>query len=300
MADPPMQSIRIIGPIASGKTTYLSALFVFNIKGEFSGLEIAPVSDDAKRLAAMAKDILGRSDKIRKTKILDNPDKLANYEFIINLSQPKQEMNLQVRDYPGDIYQDIATYQQSRPVKKKNQPAMDDKLRKYIDHLFEKTQGWIVLLTDWSPEQGDQTNKSALEYLCDEISIKEEANQSVPQRIAVVMAKCERGEIWTGRIDPGEDLFKIRLPETYKFLTQTVVKTKKISSQRFKFFACSSFGVLNYRTDPRPNRKIDPNDDSGGSHFYSVLADPDKWQPYGLISPIYWLITGGTLPNERI
>jgi hypothetical protein len=298
MADPtPMKSIRIIGPIASGKTTYLSALSVFNKKGEFSGLEIVP-KKDAIKLKAMAEDIVGRSDKIRKTKILDNPDKLANYEFIINLSQPKQEMNLQVRDYPGEVYQDIASYQQSRQVK--NPPPMDPQLRKYIDHLFENTQGWMVMLTDWSPQQGDQTNKSALEHLCDEISTQEEANQSVPQRIAVVMAKCERGEIWTGRIDPGEDLFKIRLPETYNFLTQTVVNTNKISSQRFKFFACSSFGVLNYRTDPRPNRKIDPNDDSGGSHFYSVLADPDKWQPYGLISPIYWLITGGTLPNERI
>jgi hypothetical protein len=298
MTDPtPMKSIRIIGPISSGKTTYLTALCVFNKKGEFSGLEIVPLSEDAKRLKAMAEDIVERSDKIRKTKILDNPEKLPNYEFMINVSQPKQEMNLQVRDYPGDIYEDIANYQQSKVTKN---PSPDEKLRKYIDHLFENTQGWMVMLTDWSPQQGDRTNKSALEYLCEEIATKEVDKQSVPQRIAVVMAKCERGEIWTGRIDPGEDLFKIRLPETYNFLTQTAVKTNKISSQRFKFFACSSFGVLNYRKDPRPNRKIDPNDDSGGSHFYSVLADPDKWQPYGLISPIYWLITGGTLPNERI
>ncbi|HEY9706347.1 MAG TPA: hypothetical protein V6C58_28180, partial [Allocoleopsis sp.] len=59
-----------------------------------------------------------------------------------------------------------------------------------------------------------------------------------------------------------------------------------ISAHNLKFFAISTFGVLD-RTDPRPNRIILTNDDSA-----AVLREPNVWDPYNIIAPIYWLDTG--------
>ncbi|MCL2934792.1 MAG: hypothetical protein MGG11_21850 [Trichodesmium sp. MAG_R03] len=106
------------------------------------------------------------------------------------------------------------------------------------------------------------------------------------------MSKCERGEIWPGRLDPDEDLFKVRLPKTYCYLTQT----KKISGERLRFFACSSFGVRGSQ-DPRPNHQTF---DNNPTEFEATLIDDGKWKPYGLIKPLYWLKTGKVLSDSSI
>jgi hypothetical protein len=87
----------------------------------------------------------------------------------------------------------------------------------------------------------------------------------------------------------------MRLPETHKVLTQ------KIPRHRLKFFACSSFGIMSDRRedfDPRPNRYVP--DDGSPAEYSASIRDPDKWQPFGIISPIYWLATGNTLINQRL
>lgn len=98
-------------------------------------------------------------------------------------------------------------------------------------------------------------------------------------RLAVAMSKCERGEIWPGRLDPELDLFEVHLPSTRKILRQRIPKNN------LQFYAISTFGVLE-RNNPRPNRA-----DEEGS-LRSVLRSPVQWRPYGLISPLYWLSTG--------
>ena len=94
------------------------------------------------------------------------------------------------------------------------------------------------MLTDWEPGRDIHLYKPAFTKLCQEISEREQINPEIKNlRIAVVMSKCERGEIWPCRLDPDEDLFKVRLPETYSLLT------RKLPRERLQFFACSSFGV---------------------------------------------------------
>jgi hypothetical protein len=102
------------------------------------------------------------------------------------------------------------------------------------------------------------------------------------------MSKCERGEIWGGRLDPEADLFKIRLPKTYRLLKERL-------KNKVKFFACSAYGILG-KNDPRPNRFYK----SGVHHaeHKAYLRDYDNWNPYGVIEPIYWLDTGEYLHNE--
>lgn len=62
------------------------------------------------------------------------------------------------------------------------------------------------------------------------------------------MSKCERGEIWPGRIEPEVDIFHQHLPGTTKLLQNRL-------KNNVRFFAISTFGVLDKYNDPRPNRK---------------------------------------------
>jgi hypothetical protein len=92
------------------------------------------------------------------------------------------------------------------------------------------------------------------------------------------MSKCERGEIWPGRLDPEIDLFGVHLRETTKTLREKVIP------QNLRFFALSTFGVLG-KDNPRPNRE----DRMKGEEPASVIRQPNSWQPYNLIEPLYWL-----------
>jgi hypothetical protein len=103
-------------------------------------------------------------------------------------------------------------------------------------------------------------------------------NRSSDLKIAVAMSKCERGEIWSGRLDPETDLFDVHLPKTKAILRS------RIASKNLQFFAISTFGVLR-RNDPRPNR-VDVHG-TGGRR--STLRKPSNWKPFGMIQPLYWL-----------
>jgi len=101
------------------------------------------------------------------------------------------------------------------------------------------------------------------------------------------MSKCERGEIWPGRLDPEQDLFKIHLPKTQDLLR------KKLTANNLKFFASSTFGVLGPH-NPRPNRE----DRILKGEPASVLRDTENWKPYNLIEPLLW-ITQSSKAEEK-
>jgi hypothetical protein len=98
-------------------------------------------------------------------------------------------------------------------------------------------------------------------------------------RLAIAMSKCERGELWPGRLDPEMDIFYEHLPSTTQTLRDGIPK------KNLRFYALSTFGVLS-RNDPRPNRKDEPYNSKG-----SVLRNQNReqWRPYGMMSPLYWL-----------
>jgi hypothetical protein len=149
----------------------------------------------------------------------------------------------------------------------------------------------MFMMTEWQPERDKEFFEPVFKHLCDRIHDKRNLKTVKELRIAVVMAKCERGEIWGSRLDPEADLFKVRLPRTYNLLKDRLGK-------KVKFFASSAFGVLG-ADDPRPNRFYI---DEPGIHaeHQGRLRDYDLWTPYGVIEPIYWLATGENLHNEYL
>ena len=278
-----MTEIAIIGPRGSGKTTYLAALAYLSQEQIFPDLNISILQDrNTDILVSMAYNLIKLKDIVGQTE----PGNEPTYGFTINIpagkyeSKKSKKIKLSFVDYAGEIFEKISH--------RKNEPT----IRSYVNQLL-KVEAWMIMLTDFEPGKADREYQSILENLWNQITREEQKNPKRKKlRIAVVMSKCERGEIWPGRLDPDEDLFKIRLPKTYRYLT----KTEKISSERLRFFACSSFGVRG-DLDPRPNRK---SFEKNPTELKAILMDNNRWKPYGLITPLYWLNTGEVLPDSSI
>ncbi|MGK7876137.1 MAG: hypothetical protein AB4426_23420 [Xenococcaceae cyanobacterium] len=277
--------IRILGPRTSGKTTYLATLARLpnwqRLEVEFPQLTIEAKNENAEKLEKMARDILEQGSSFTSTSRKDGKE--PDYYFQIAISAvkrlPRVLIELNVKDFGGEIFEDLS------------------RLEQYLNEHMFAAQGWMIMLTDWEEERDADLYLPAFKKICKAISEKESQNPEIKNlRLAVVMTKCERGEIWPGRLYPDEDLFAVRLPETYHHLT----KKFPPKTNRLKFFACSSFGVLSDRTenfDPRPNRYV--SDDGSSPDKTAYLRNSGKWNPFGLIAPLYWLSTGKTLHDPR-
>lgn len=285
--------IRLIGGRASGKTTYLATLLYCphrrQIKNKMPGFSIDyEPSSEAERLAKMAEDILKNGAKFAGGARLD-VNYMPAYEFKLKIPAvnrlPDATVDFSVRDFAGEIFHDMALEHKYNDI----QP--------YLNDLFIADK-WMVMITDWEYEQDKKLYKRAFEKLHREIKERERINPEIKNlRIAVVLSKCERGELWPGRLEPDEDIFKVRLPQTYEFLSSKFPPKKN----RLKFFACSSFGILDdtpENFDPRPNRYIP--DDGSSADYSAFLRKPDQWKPFGILSPIYWLTTGKTLNDPSL
>jgi hypothetical protein len=267
-----MGNICIIGPRASGKTTYLAGLSYFNeYAGSRSSYKVQPLNDDACQLVEMAENTILQGSSIAPTRLGDRihtVDDLPYYSFQIEirkgLFKPPNVLQLNVRDYPGEVFEKI--------LQANNEDAI---YAEFIDEcLMADVEGCLLLFTEWESSKDAFYSKLLNRF----IAMMDEHDRLKNYRLAVAMSKCERGEIWPGRLDPETDLFGVYLKKTLKTLKG------KLPPQNLRFFAMSTFGVLG-RCDPRPNRI----DDYGSGGRASVLRDSPRWKPYNLIEPLDWL-----------
>jgi hypothetical protein len=269
-----MGNIRIIGPRGSGKTTYLASLAYWPEKNiqqvKPKKFTIYPLNEDTKKLAEKAENIIYEGDSLEPTTVAEGIDGLPSYSFKIELKSPlfrqTQEIFLAVRDYPGEVFDEIES-------------GINNKLYKdFIEESFRgDVDGCLILLPDWGRKADKYYSRLIKKFTLLMDSYKRTNNL----RLAVALSKCERGELWSGRLDPEIDLFDAHLPQTKAILQNT------IPQKNLAFYAISTFGVLG-RNNPRPNRM----DELGTYARRSVLREGNKWQPYGIVSPLYWLSTG--------
>ena len=277
--------IRIIGSRKSGKTTYLASLLRLpeELKTQFPGLKITPTSDDAEELIGKAKNILEKGAVFAGNDIGDEPYFSFNIQIPTTKNSPGITLGLNVKDYSGETFEFAAI------------PHKASEFQEYVEDWLT-AKSWMIMLTDWDASNDTKLYAPALNRLLTELSEQANVNETLNQlRVAVVISKCERGELWPCRLDAEEDLFRVRLKETYKVLKD------KLPPSRLRFFACSAFGVMGDSSgqhDPRPNRYI-PNDGSS-AEFSAYLREVDAWKPFGLISPLYWLSTGRVFHDERL
>lgn len=270
-----MGNICVIGPRASGKTTYLAALAYWPDRNRQAGrkkvFDIQPLNDESKELASKAEDIIRTGASVEPTVIGDaiqTVDDLPYYSFKIDLKKGLlgrlESIQLNARDYPGEVFEKIA------------EPSLADPIHEEFvnECLMKDVVGCLILLTGWERGTDRFYNRMINRF----IELMDSRDRLKDLRLAVAMSKCERGELWPGRLDPETDLFGVHLPNT------TATLRKKIDPKNLRFYAISTFGVLR-RHDPRPNRI----DESGR---ISVLRDVPRWRPYNMIDPLYWLSKG--------
>jgi hypothetical protein len=276
-----MGNIRIIGPRSSGKTTYLAALAQWSVLREgphLNSFEVQPIGDETKELATKAESIIRQGLSLAPTQIAGGVFEMPTYQFQIKVKQrfplPQTDViDLVVKDYAGEIFDDLA----SGSVKSEH----EDFIR---DCLMDDVAGCLILMSEWQKGTDLFYSKAITNFLNQLDRHVNPHNRKTPLRLAVAMSKCERGELWPGRLEPEIDIFNLHLRGT------TDVIRKKIPPDQLKFFAISTFGVLS-RNDPRPNRI----DEMGKDGRNSVLRVVGAWRPYGILAPLYWLSNGKTM-----
>ena len=287
------KNICIIGPRASGKTTFLGAL-----------LSITNHSNNKSHGGKVTVDTKGLSSQL-ESKVRDSWETkrplgpttfdggLQNYEFSITINPQYKptEIELKAKDYGGEFFQGLLRTDLSATIKLHT-----------LDCLMN-ANGLIVLLPDFClQDDGNQSTlvenidsfyRSVFHKLLsefpknDDIFSSEELtkieNNLKEIRIAFVMSKCERGELWTRRWEPERDLFQVHLKNTRDFLRNNL----SLKKNQIAFFALSSFGVFS-KNDPRPNRlNIGRNLQDG-----AIIDNGELWRPFGLVNPLYWIATG--------
>lgn len=264
-------NIVVIGPTAAGKTTYLAALSYFKEHKQGKKLfTVNPQNPATRILAEKAENILKQAADLDRTVIgqeIESVDDLPFYSFGITAKpywySSTETFQLTARDYPGEVFEAIASPSSRKPIHED-----------FINECFTDVIGCLIMLTGWEPGTDNFYNRIMKQFL----KLMDERGRSQNLKLAIVMSKCERGEIWPGRLDPEIDLFAVHLRETTKTLRAKVIP------QNLRFFALSTFGVLG-RDNPRPNRE----DRMKGEEPASVIRQPNSWQPYNLIEPLYWL-----------
>jgi len=274
-------NIGVIGPRSSGKTTYLAALAYWperRLKGNSkSAFEIE--SNDGfeanAKIIDKAKERILEGSSFEPTTVAGGVDDLASYMFSIKVKRflrKSTPINLVAVDYPGEIFNELVSGE------------VNSLYEEFIEKcLRQDVKGLLVLLPAWEKGSDSFYEQMVRKF----IGLIDSHGRMSDLRLAVAMSKCERGEIWSGRLDPEADLFNMHLPET------TAVLRKKIPQKNLEFFAISTFGVLD-RNNPRPNRV----DEIGQEGINSVLREPNVWRPYGMIAPLYWLSTGKRLKAD--
>jgi len=272
------RNVCIVGPRGSGKTTYLGSLVYHqehSIKNnKKSKYEVSPSGDQSIELKNKAQVLLAESGEFEPTKIGDNirtVDDLPFYTFNItgklNWRSPVEQFQITARDYPGEVFDSLVNN------------TLDSALQEgFIQDCFIDKKGCIMMLPGW--EFG--ADRYYVQMLTRFINLLESEGQKDSYKMAIVMSKCERGEIWPGRHEPELDLFQVHLKDTTNYLRKTILP------KNLNFFAMSTFGVRS-RNNPRPNRR-DFVGQKGEPRCVLYSADSGAWQPYNLIEPLYWLI----------
>jgi hypothetical protein len=274
-------NIGVIGPQSSGKTTYLAALAYWperRLKGkQKSAFEIESIDglEANTKIIEKAKERLLEGSSFEPTRVdpIEGVDALASYMFGIKVKRFLRKptpINLVAVDYPGEIFNELV----SGEVNPIHEEFIERCLRKDV-------KGLLFLLPAWEKGSDSFYDQMIRKF----IGLVDTYGRIEDLRLAVAMSKCERGEIWSGRLDPETDLFNMHLPET-----TAVLRNSKIPKKNLEFFAISTFGILS-RNNPRPNRE----DQIGQGGVHSVLRETGAWRPYGMIAPLYWLSTGKRL-----
>jgi hypothetical protein len=278
-------SIRIIGDRYSGKTAYMAALARWpNANANSPVQRVVANNNDGEELVRAAQNLLEQGLELQPTTLNPNPTEIKDYGIGITLkdqfswrnmasSNNSQliDLNISCKDYAGEFFSDLLN-SQSDPV-----------LDAYLEDCVI-SQG-IALLVDGTSYQNDRKYASGLSKFLAGIDRFDLAGEQ--RRIAFVITKAEQPELVISRNDSKKAYdyaHSTRFPEVYK----TLKSWQAMGAGKVDFFLVSAFGTLGSREIEGNYRLIAKM--QGGTK--AVIRHPQKWRPFGLIAPLYWLCTG--------
>ncbi|URD48713.1 hypothetical protein [Chroococcidiopsis sp. CCNUC1] len=273
--------LRVIGDRASGKTTYMASLARWpNAEPSSPVQNVTPVNEEGEELIAKAQNILEQGLELEPTDLNASAIDVKDYTLSIALkgqfswknpkaSAPSQlvTLNISCKDYAGEFFTDLL-YQ-----------AGDSRLQDYLEDCLQATG--IMFLIDGTTHRKDSEYANGLDKFL--MALDRTDIGAEKRRVGLVMTKCEQPELWIKRHQPRE-LAAARFPQVNRRLQSW----QQMGAGSVEFFTTSAFGMLGTRY-PEPNSKRINRDRNGTT---SVLKDPKRWRPFGLVAPIYWLCTG--------
>ncbi|AFY89341.1 hypothetical protein [Chroococcidiopsis thermalis] len=273
--------LRVIGDRASGKTTYMASLARWpNAEPSSPVQNVTPVNEEGEELIAKAQNILEQGLELEPTDLNASAIDVKDYTLSIALkgqfswknpkaSAPSQlvTLNISCKDYAGEFFTDLL-YQ-----------AGDSRLQDYLEDCLQATG--IMFLIDGTTHRKDSEYANGLDKFLTALDRTDIGAEK--RRVGLVMTKCEQPELWIKRHQPRE-LAAARFPQVNRRLQSW----QQMGAGSVEFFTTSAFGMLGTRY-PEPNSKRINRDRNGTT---SVLKDPKRWRPFGLVAPIYWLCTG--------
>lgn len=271
----------IIGPRASGKTTYLAALVFWPKAKPNSPIEsVTSGTDETNELVDMAGDILQNRLNFAPT----DPDRVPLYGFSIQLKSAflrrNQPLEVYCRDFAGELFEKLYI---------KDTNAITSHLNEWSN-----APGLLIMLDGSSPTSTqDDKYATGFENLKVELESRINKQERKSYRLAIVFSKAEQRQVW---------LYRNNIP---KFMNNKFNATYKSLEQWSKewqcpinYFFCSAFG-MKIKIPDVPNRGNAEVTSREGGVTRGILDNPDDWQPFGLVAPIYWLHTGKDHPQLR-
>ncbi|MGK7883216.1 MAG: hypothetical protein AB4057_01150 [Crocosphaera sp.] len=285
-------NIILIGPMNSGKTTFLAALSALNMAKNKSPIlrEIGLYCEDSEKILRWWTDIVMRGDRLAGTKIYEDISESPYYSFSLRFEVPitilfsvlSKQINLEIRlnEFSGSLPLFPNYSNLSQILLENNWKKLYDQ---YVSYLTSVTQ--IFILFDALSSNRDKQYAEQITFLENSLNKKLQENHQNQSnyRIAIGFYKFEQSNVYLYR-DNLNDFIELKFYHLQTAMNQW--KTKWNCS--VEYFACSGFGIIEEGELRKPNCLNHPD----GGAKWGTLRNPEEWQPFGLVAPIYWLLTG--------
>lgn len=267
--------IRILGPRPSGKFTFIAALASFPNAGENNSpiLSIEPLNNEAQRLVQMTQDLMRHGMCFSPMHVGSEPlcriaitlkSKLNLIALVISY---ETKLDFFCKPYAGELFDSL------------NNNTEATYINEYLDDLATVRQ--IIFLID-STSKLDYESAQAIRVLENKLNSRLTSTDKLNYRIAVVFSKFEQPEAWIYRFNL-DKFTALKFPQVKSTILDWSNSWKCCS----KYFACSAYGITG---NPPVANTTDIS--RGKSGTFAVLKESSAWQPFGLLSPIHWLLTG--------
>ena len=272
----PIQSnatVRIIGDRASGKTTYMASLARWPNADASSPVQaVTPINEEGSQLVEKAQNILEQGLELEPTRLNASALDVNDYTLTIALKKAKVgnsqlTLNISCKDYAGEFFTDLL------------HQAGNSQLEDYLEDCLQATG--IMFLIDGTTYRKDSEYANGLDKFL--MAVDRTEITAAKRRIAVVLTKCEQADLWINRHQPAY-LASARFPQVYRKLQSW----QQMGAGSVDYFTTSAFGMLGTRYQEPNSKQLS----RGRDGTTSVLKDPKRWRPFGLVAPIYWLCTG--------